>query len=105
MLVFPAEAPDTILALVLRHGHLHGLATDLSARGTALLFADIQQGLVGDRFHVPIAKYAGYESGRAHRLRVWYVLLDLRTDRAIVYQGAILNDLRAVVDGNFRILE
>jgi hypothetical protein len=55
VLVLPAKASDAVGSLALRHGHLYGLATDFSVRSLALLPADLQKGLIGDRFHVAIA--------------------------------------------------
>jgi hypothetical protein len=72
--------------------HLHGLPADLSVRGLALVFADLQQSLVGDRFYVAVAQNVRCESGSPHSLCCRSVFLDLSTDRPVVYSVLSTDD-------------
>jgi len=81
------------------------LSTDFSVRGLALLPADLQKGLIGDRFHVAVAQCAGSEAGGAHRFSCRHVFLDFRADGAIVYQRSVLDQFSAMINRDLGILK
>lgn len=105
MLVFPTKTPDAVWSLALRYGHLYGLTAYFLMRGFALLPTNLQKCLIGDRFHVAIAQRARDKAHGTHRFGLWNVLLDFRTDGAVVYQGSILDHFSAMIDGDFGVLK
>ena len=102
MLIFPTEPPDARVPRRFHDRDPQHLSVDPAARGPALLAREVDQRLLGDRFHQTVPEQIEGESRRADGLRVGYPLLNLRVgergiraDGPIVDEGAAGDDDRA----------
>ena len=123
VLVLPTKAPNAVRALALGNEHFHGLTADLPVRRTTLFSADLQQGLIGYRFHIAVTQSVGRRPGGGGSLDSLAASdeqpfsavnsnshLSLEgplqgTNCAVVYQCAIPNYFCAMVDRDLRVLK
>src|SRR6266702_3670306 len=111
LLVFPPETADAGLAGGFNDGNVEDLATDFVVL-LALVFGEVHEGLIRDRFHKSIAQKVQRYAECSDRFRIRDALLNFRSgksgigaDGTIVHERAALDDFRAASDENLRVHE
>src|SRR6266699_925804 len=95
-----SDPPDARFPRGLQDGYIQRLAADRTARRAALRARDLDQRLVGDGFHQPVAQQVEGRARGANRLRVGHPLLNLGIrERGVGTNGPIVDE-RATGDDN-----
>src|SRR5713226_6419436 len=112
LLIFPSEAADGGLAWSFDDGNMQGLATDLVVVLLALLGGEVNESLIGDSFDKTIAQNIERYAESADFFGVWDAFLNfragegsIRTDGAVVHQGAAFDDFRSTSNRDFGTYE